>query len=94
MSKCQKIGCHQDAAGKIGIMVPGIGGSTEPVSCINVYINLSLCQAHFDEAAQKPADWLSRPLRNAVKAMTRGKASPDFERAYLQLKPFEEAGEA
>ena len=85
-TKCQRTGCEHTAAGRLAVLVLGEGGSTDPARCIRASVGVHVCADHFKEEQSDVGRWLSEPFRRAVTAMARGKARPDFDRAFLELE--------
>jgi len=82
--KCAHEGCQKEASCAPKICVPAVNGPLEESKTIGLILSLKICQLHFDELKIK--DFLSptSDLRRMVEIVARGKAEPDFERAWFK----------
>lgn len=81
--KCQKTNCDAEATQRPVMNIPAKGHPAKVENCIHVQIGLSLCLECTREI--KPQEFVGKgkQMRKMVEVGTRGKATPDFKRAFI-----------
>jgi len=80
--KCAHDGCDHQADCAPKICVPAVNGPLDESKTIGIILGLTVCRQHFDEL--KIADFLTAQIKGAIEIVARGKAPPDFERAFFK----------
>lgn len=86
---CDHTGCTNDAAGSIALNIPAVGCPLKEHDPIRLVLGLKLCTVH--GAGAKASDFMSEQLKQIVCIAAKGRAAPDFDRAFLTPVSFDSA---
>ena len=91
--KCAEAKCENEAVQAIALNVPAVGHAEDPATAIRMVWGLCFCETCF--VGLKAADFIVQdpktgrtPIREIVEIQARGRAEPDFDRAFLTRVPF------
>lgn len=85
---CASKDCPNAAVCALMLNVPAQGMPIPEHDPLQMLVGAGLCEDHF--ARQTPQDWLEQPdYRRIFEAAARGKAPPDFARAFITRVEFD-----
>jgi hypothetical protein len=86
---CQMKGCTVEATCGLALNVPAVGCPIAEHDPIRVVLGLQLCDKHLAETP--PSDFFGADgrLEQIIRIQARGKAEPDFKRAFVSAVSFE-----